>query len=565
MRSDEIKTGFERAPHRSLLRATGIIHSEDDFKKPFIGIANSYIDLIPGHVHLQKLGRIAKESIRDAGGVPFEFNTIGVDDGIAMGHLGMRYSLPSRELIADSVETVVSAHCLDALVCLTNCDKIVPGMLMAAVRLDIPTIFISGGPMKAGRKPDGTKIDLISVFEGVGQYKSQKLDEDSLMDLEKSACPTCGSCAGMFTANSMNCLMEALGIALPGNGSILAIDPRRAELVRQAGPRIMDLLEQDLTPRDIITEASILNAFALDMAMGGSTNTVLHTLAVAAEAELHFDLSMLNDLAGKTPHICKVSPAARDIHMEDVDAAGGVSAILHELAQIDDLLDLSCPTVTGNSLGENIATAAVKDRNIIRSAEKPYSKNGGLAILFGNLAPTGSIVKTAAVESNMLVHIGPARIYESQDETVKGILNGDVKPGEVVVIRYEGPRGGPGMPEMLAPTSAIVGMGLEDKVALITDGRFSGGTRGACVGHVSPEAAVRGPIAALRDGDVIQVNIPNKQLTVNLSDEELRTRLESLPPFEPKIKHGYLARYARMVTSASTGAVFALRNDNEGK
>jgi dihydroxy-acid dehydratase len=565
MRSDQIKTGFERAPHRSLLRATGVIHSDDDFNKPFIGVANSYIDLIPGHVHLQELGRIAKESVRAAGGVPFEFNTIGVDDGIAMGHLGMRYSLPSRELIADSVETVVSAHCLDGLVCLTNCDKIVPGMLMAAVRLDIPTIFISGGPMKAGTKPDGTKIDLISVFEGVGQYQSQTLDEQSLVELEKSACPTCGSCAGMFTANSMNCLMEALGIALPGNGSILAVDPQRQDLVWQAGPRIMDLLEQDLTPRDIITEASILNAFSLDMAMGGSTNTVLHTLAVAAEAGLNFDLSLLNDLARKVPNICKVSPAARDIHMEDVDAAGGVSAILHELSHIDGLLDLSCPTVTGHSLGENIATAVVKDRNVIRSIEDPYSKEGGLAILFGNLAPAGSVVKTAAVESNMLVHTGPARIYEAQDNAVKGILNGEVQPGEVVVIRYEGPRGGPGMPEMLAPTSAIVGMGLEDKVALITDGRFSGGTRGACIGHVSPEAAERGPIAALRDGDEIQVDIPNKQLTMNLSDKEIESRLASLPPFEPKIKHGYLARYARLVTSASTGAVFASRNDNEGR
>jgi dihydroxy-acid dehydratase len=438
-------------------------------------------------------------------------------------------------------------------------------MLMAAVRLNIPTIFISGGPMKAGTKPDGTKIDLISVFEGVGQYQSQTLDEQSLVELEKSACPTCGSCAGMFTANSMNCLMEALGIALPGNGSILAVDPQRQDLVWQAGPRIMDLLEQDLTPRDIITEASILNAFSLDMAMGGSTNTVLHTLAVAAEAGLNFDLSLLNDLARKVPNICKVSPAARDIHMEDVDAAGGVSAILHELSHIDGLLDLSCPTVTGHSLGENIATAVVKDRNVIRSIEDPYSKEGGLAILFGNLAPAGSVVKTAAVESNMLVHTGPARIYEAQDNAVKGILNGEVQPGEVVVIRYEGPRGGPGMPEMLAPTSAIVGMGLEDKVALITDGRFSGGTRGACIGHVSPEAAERGPIAALRDGDEIQVDIPNKQLTMNLSDKEIESRLASLPPFEPKIKHGYLARYARLVTSASTGAVFASRNDNEGR
>ncbi|UCH09722.1 MAG: dihydroxy-acid dehydratase [Fidelibacterota bacterium] len=556
MRSEQIKSGFERAPHRSLLKATGAIRSDEDFGKSFIGIANSYTDLIPGHVHLQELGRIAKESVREAGGVPFEFNTIGVDDGIAMGHPGMRYSLPSRELIADSVETMASAHCLDGLVCLTNCDKIVPGMLMAAVRLNIPTLFVSGGPMKAGTAPDGRKIDVASVFEGVGQYSSGLIDDQGLKQLEDSACPTCGSCAGMFTANSMNCLMEALGIALPGNGSILAVDPRRQELVRQSGPRIMELVERNITPRDIITEASLLNAFALDMAMGGSTNTVLHTLAIAAEAGLHFDLAMLNDLAGKVPHICKVSPAARDVHMEDVDAAGGVSAVLHELARIDGLLDLSCPTVSGASLGENIATATVKDASIIHPIENPYSHEGGLAILFGNLAPQGAVVKTAAVESTMLVHTGPARIYESQEEAVQGILGGEVQPGEVVVIRYEGPRGGPGMPEMLAPTSAIVGMGLEDKVALVTDGRFSGGTRGACVGHVSPEAAERGPLAALRNGDEVQVNIPDKSLSVSLSYEELQARLAELPPFEPKIKQGYLARYARLVTSASTGAVF---------
>jgi len=558
MRSDTIKLGFERAPHRSLLKATGVIRSREDFQKPFIGIANSYTDLIPGHVHLQDFGKVVKESVREAGGVPFEFNTIGVDDGIAMGHLGMRYSLPSRELIADSVETMAAAHCLDGLVCIPNCDKIVPGMLMAAVRLNIPAIFISGGPMKAGRTPSGDTIDLISVFEGVGQYQAGTIDDARLQELEDYACPSCGSCAGLFTANSMNCLMEALGMALPGNGTVLAVDKRRHELARQTGPRIMDLVKQDLKPRDIITKAAIWNAFALDMAMGGSTNTVLHVLAIANEADVDFNLEELNRLSGRVPNICRVSPAARDVHMEDVDAAGGVSAILNELSRIDDALDLSCITVTGSTLGENIAKAQIKDSKVIRSVDDPYSKDGGLALLFGNLAPQGAVVKTAAVDAVMMTHSGPARIYESQEEAVRGILNGEVQPGEVVVIRYEGPRGGPGMPEMLAPTSAIMGLGLGDKVALITDGRFSGGTRGACIGHVSPEAAERGPLAALRNGDIIHVDIPGHRLAVELSDKEIEARLSKLPPFELKIKSGYLGRYARMVTSANTGAVMVV-------
>ncbi len=558
MRSDTIKLGFERAPHRSLLKATGAIRSREDFQKPFIGLANSYTDLIPGHVHLQEFGKVVKDSVREAGGVPFEFNTIGVCDGIAMGHLGMRYSLPSRELIADSVETMAEAHCLDALVCILNCDKIIPGMLMAAVRLNIPAIFISGGPMKAGRTPSGDKIDVITVFEGVGQYQAGTIDDTHLRELEDHACPSCGSCAGLFTANSMNCLMEALGIALPGNGTVLAVDERRLELARQTGPRIMDLVKQDLKPRDIITEAAIRNAFALDMAMGGSTNTVLHTLAIANEAGVDFNLEELNHLSGRVPNICRVSPAAREVHMEDVDAAGGVSAILNELSRIDGALDLSCITVTGSTLGENIAKAQIKDPKVIRSVTNPYSKDGGLAILFGNLAPQGAVVKTAAVDAPMMVHSGPTRIYESQEEAIRGILNGEVQPGEVVVIRYEGPRGGPGMPEMLAPTSAIMGLGLGDKVALITDGRFSGGTRGACIGHVSPEAAERGPLAALRDGDIINIDIPGHRLAVELSDEEIEARLSKLPPFELKIKSGYLGRYARMVTSANTGAVMAV-------
>ena len=554
MRSDTIKKGFEHAPHRSLLRATGVIQAESDFDKPFIGIANSYIDLIPGHVHLQEFGKVAKQAIRKAGGVPFEFNTIGVDDGIAMGHIGMRYSLASRELIADSVETVAEAHRLDGLMCITNCDKIVPGMLMAAVRLNIPTIFVSGGPMKAGNI-DGEKVDLISVFEGVGQVKAGTISEEKLTAIEKEGCPTCGSCSGMFTANSMNCLMEALGIALPGNGSILAVDDARLDLVRQAGKRIVDLIEKDLKPRDLVTSQSIRNAFALDMAMGGSTNTVLHTLAIAIEAGLDFDLKELNDIAKKTPYICKVSPATKDIHMEDVDRAGGISAILSELSKKDDTLVLECPTVTGHSLGQNIQNAESLDNNIIRTVSDPYSTEGGLAILFGNLAPDGSVVKTGAVDDKMMVHSGPARIYESQEDALSGIMAKEVQPGDVVVIRYEGPKGGPGMPEMLSPTSAIMGMGLGDKVALITDGRFSGGTRGACIGHVSPEAANRGPMAALREGDTILINIPAKRLEVALTEEEIQTRLDALPPFEQKIKHGYLGRYGRMVTSANSGAV----------
>jgi len=554
MRSDQVKKGFEHAPHRSLLRATGVIQSESDFAKPFIGIANSYIDLIPGHVHLQEFGKVAKDVIREAGGVPFEFNTIGVDDGIAMGHIGMRYSLASRELIADSVETVIEAHRLDGMMCITNCDKIVPGMLMAAVRLNVPTIFVSGGPMKAGQV-DGEKVDLISVFEGVGKVKAGQISEDELTVLEKEGCPTCGSCSGMFTANSMNCLMEAIGIALPGNGSILAVDEARMELVRKAGSRIVDLVEKDIKPLDIINEDAIRNAFALDMAMGGSTNTVLHTLAIAKEANLNFDLSELNKISKKTPYICKVSPATSDVHMEDVNRAGGISAILNELAKKRGVLKLDNITVTGETIGENIRECVIKDKTIIRTIEKPFSSEGGLAILFGNLAPNGSVVKTGAVEESMLVHSGPARIYESQEEALSGILGHQVKPGDVVVIRTEGPKGGPGMPEMLSPTSAIMGMGLGSKVALITDGRFSGGTRGACIGHISPEAADRGPIAAIEAGDIIEINIPKRTLNVRLSEENIKKRLDSLPPFQPKIKTGYLGRYSRMVTSADEGAI----------
>ena len=554
MRSDAIKKGFEHAPHRSLLRATGVIKSEKDFEKPFIGVANSYTDLIPGHVHLQKFGKTAKSAIRAAGGVPFEFNTIGVDDGIAMGHIGMRYSLASRELIADSVETVAEAHRLDGLLCITNCDKIVPGMLMAAARINIPTVFVSGGPMKAG-EVDGEKVDLVSVFEGVGKVKAGIMSESKLKEIEKEGCPTCGSCSGMFTANSMNCLMEAIGIALPGNGSILAVDEKRIQLVKKAGKKVLEMVKKDIKPRDLITKESMKNAFALDVAMGGSTNTILHALAIAHEADIEFKLEELNIISEKTPYLCKVSPAVPDVHMEDVHKAGGISAILNELSKKKGILNLDLPTVTGKTLGSNIEKAEIKNSFVIKTVENPYSTKGALVALFGNLCPNGAIVKTGAVNKGMLIHSGPARIYESQEIALQGILANEVQPGDVVVIRYEGPKGGPGMPEMLSPTSAIMGMGLGDKVALITDGRFSGGTRGACIGHISPEAAERGPIAALKEGDVIHVDIPNKTLNVELTDQEIKTRIKSLDSFIPKITKGYLGRYARMVTSANTGAI----------
>lgn len=555
MRSDQIKLGFERAPHRGLLRATGVV-GEHDFNKPFIAVCNSYVDVVPGHVHLQAFGKLVKEAIRAAGGVPFEFNTIGVDDGIAMGHIGMKYSLPSRELIADSVETMVEAHRFDGMVCIPNCDKIVPGMLMAAMRLDIPTIFVSGGPMAAGKLADGRSIDLISVFEGVGAYQAGKINDRQLLELEQQACPTCGSCSGMFTANSMNCLMEALGLALPGNGSYLATSDARKELVREAGRMIMRLIEANLTPRQIVNAETIDNAFALDMAMGGSTNTVLHTLAIAREGGIDYSLERINQVAERVPHLCKVSPAGK-WHMEDVDRAGGISAILKELSRNPGTLNLDRPTVTLKTLGENIAHAEVKDPEVILPADKPHSERGGLAILFGNLAPDGAVVKVAAVAPSMMRHCGPARIFNSQEEACAGILNGNVQPGDVVVIRYEGPRGGPGMQEMLAPTANIMGMGLGEKVALITDGRFSGGTRGACIGHVSPEAAAGGPIAALIDGDMINIDLLEHRLDIALSQEEIAQRLREVKSSKTPIKSSWLRRYAAMVTSANTGAVLA--------
>jgi dihydroxy-acid dehydratase len=552
MRSDTIKRGYERAGHRSLLRAVGL--SEADFGKPFIGVANSYVDIIPGHVHLQGVGTIVKEAVREAGGVPFEFNTIGVDDGIAMGHGGMRYSLPSRELIADAVETMALAHCFDGLVLIANCDKIVPGMLMAAMRLNIPCVYVSGGPMMAGKLSDGRVIDLATVFEGVGAFSAGKIDEAALLELERKGCPTCGSCSGMFTANSMNCLAEVLGMALPGNGTVLAVNEKRKELYRTAGRQILKLVEMDLKPRDIVNRESVDNAFCLDMAMGGSTNTVLHTLAIAHEAGVGYSLDRINQLSDRVPYLSKVSPAGHH-HVEDVDRAGGISAILKRLADKGDVLKLNRPTVTGKTLGENIRDAVVKDPDVIRPLENPYRKTGGLAVLFGNLAPEGGVVKVGAVTPNMMRHEGPAVIFESQDEALAGILNGKVKAGDVVVIRYEGPRGGPGMQEMLSPTSAIIGRGLKDSVSLITDGRFSGATHGACIGHVSPEAAAGGPIALLQPGDRIRIDIEKRLLEVDLSKAELKARRTAWKAPEPRVKTGWLYRYSKMVTSGSQGAV----------
>jgi dihydroxy-acid dehydratase len=551
-RSDQIKRGIERAPHRALLRATGV--RTEDMTKPFVAVVNSYVDIVPGHTHLQGFGKIVKEAIRAAGAVPFEFNTIGVDDGIAMGHEGMKFSLPSREIIADSVETMISAHCFDGMICIPNCDKIVPGMLMAAMRLDIPAIFVSGGPMAAGVTPDGRKIDLISVFEGVGAYQAGKIDAAELTVLEEFACPACGSCSGMFTANSMNCIMEALGIALPFNGSALALTPEREAIARQASQHLMRLMEHNITARQVVTLDAFDDAFAVDMAMGGSTNTVLHLLSIAREAGIEYDLDRISRIADSVPHLCKISPASQ-WHMEDLHRAGGIPAIMRELSRDGNTLHLDRQIVSGKTLGEEIAAADIRDQEVIRPRSNPHSQTGGLAVLFGNLAPEGSVVKTGAVDPKMRRHSGPARIYESQEEALRGILNREVQPGEVVVIRYEGPAGGPGMQEMLSPTSTIMGLGLGDQVALITDGRFSGGTRGACIGHISPEAAARGPIAALKAGDIIEIDLDARKLNVRLSDEEIEARLAALPPFEPRSKSKWLRRYAKMVTSASTGAV----------
>jgi len=635
MRSDMIKRGDSRAAHRSLLRATGV--GEGDWDKPFIAICNSHVDIIPGHVHLQAVGNYVKECVRAAGGVPFLFNTIGVDDGIAMGHDGMKFSLPSRELIADSVETMIQAHCFDAMICIPNCDKIVPGMFMGAMRVNVPTIFVSGGPMEAGRTASGKTVDLIDAFVAGVQKQNGQLSAEALEEIEKAACPTCGSCSGMFTANSMNCLAEAIGLALPGNGTILATSADRKSLYERASQRIVAMAREfakkgpghGLLAREIASAAAFDNAMVLDMAMGGSTNTVLHILAIAHEAGVPFSLERIDELSKKTPNICKVSPSSA-YHIEDVARAGGIHTILGEVARgCPGLLELSCMTVTGKTLGENIDEYDIRRKtatptarllaqvraggertnqawtvpsvaalagsqvaglalleaegetgeedpqpprdgpghsgngskdgfdpfDVIRTVANAYSTTGGLAMLSGNLAPKGAVVKTAGVNPQMLRHSGPAVIFDSEIDAYNGIVFDKVKAGDVVVIRYEGPKGGPGMQEMLAPTTAIKGVGLGDKCALITDGRFSGGTAGASIGHVSPEAAVGGPIALLRDGDMIELDIPNGVLAVHLSEQELAERRKAWTPPKPKVTSSYLSRYARMATSADTGAI----------
>jgi dihydroxy-acid dehydratase len=553
MKSQSIKQGIERAPHRSLLHALGV--STPDMKKPFIGIVNSFTEVVPGHMHLRGIADAVKESVRQSGGVPFEFNTIAVCDGIAMNHAGMKYSLPSRELIADSIEIMAQAHAFDALVFIPNCDKVVPGMLMAALRLNLPCIFISGGPMLAGRykgKDGEQKTDLNSVFEAVGKVVNKEMTEDELENLVESACPGCGSCAGMFTANTMNCLTEVMGMALPGNGTIPAVDKRRIELAKEAGSQIMNILAENTCPRDIINADSLRNAFIVDMALGGSTNSVLHLMAVSHEAGVEFPLSKINAISEETPCLCKLRPAGA-YHIEDLDRAGGIPAVMKEL---QSRLNLSLKTVTGTTVSSIVKNACVKDSDVIHSINTAYSDKGGLAILFGNLAPEGGVVKRSAVAPEMMVHQGPARVFDSEDDATKAIMGGKIKPGDVLVIRYEGPKGGPGMREMLTPTSLLGGMGLDKTVALITDGRFSGATRGAAIGHVSPEAAARGPIAAVKEGDIISIDIPNNKLEVKLTDDEIAKRIGCLGKYEPRFKTGYLARYTESVSSASTGAVF---------
>jgi len=552
LKSDIAKKGVERAPHRSLLHAVGCRRS--DFEKPFIGVVNSYSEIVPGHINLREIAEAVKEGVYEGGGVPFEVNTIAICDGVAMNHKGMKYSLPSRELIADSVEAVVEAHAFDALVFVTNCDKIIPGMLMAAARLNLPAIFISGGPMLAGRlNSDDNKVDLSSVFEGVGKVNSGKMSEEELQVLEEIACPGCGSCSGMFTANTMNCMTEAMGMGLPGHGTIPAVDARRIGLAKDAGRQVMKLLSDDIRPKDIITADSIYNAFTVDMALGGSTNSVLHLMAIAHEAGVDFPLSKINEISQRTPYLCKLRPSGQ-YHLEDLNRAGGIHAVMKE---IERFLNTGLKTVTGKTIGENIANSRILDTEVIRPVASAHSATGGLVMLFGNIAPDGAVVKKAAVAPEMMVHKGPARVFESEEEATEAIMAGSIKSGEVLVIRYEGPKGGPGMREMLTPTSLLSGIGMDKEVALITDGRFSGATRGAAIGHVSPEAASRGPIAALKDGDVISINIPDYKLDVELTDEEIACRLAQLAEFEPKMKTGYLRYYAEKVCSASTGAVFS--------
>ena len=557
MRSDIIKKGFDKAPHRSLLRATGL--KDEDFDKPFIGIANSYIDIIPGHFFLHEYGEIVKEAIREAGGVPFVFNTIGVDDGIAMGHEGMLYSLPSREIIADSMETVMNAHQLDAMVCIPNCDKIVPGMIMGALRVNVPTVFVSGGPMAAGHKKDGTPIDLATAFEAVGKHAEGEITDEELYEIECEACPSGGSCSGMFTANSMNTLCEAMGIALPGNGTVLAMTPERKEMVKVAARRVVEMAKANdpkYRIRNILNEKAVHNAFVVDMAMGGSSNTVLHLLAIAKEAEVDFDIAKINDIAHKVSHIAKISPSLSTVHMDDVNRAGGVNAVMSEVSRRgNDILHLDNPTVTGETIGERIAGAKIMDESVIHTNENAYSPVGGLSILFGNLAEQGAVVKTAGITGNMRQFKGTAVCFNSQPEALAGIMGHKVKAGDVVVIRYEGPKGGPGMQEMLAPTSLIMGMGLGESVALITDGRFSGATRGASIGHVSPEAAEGGLIALIEDGDEIEIDVDTHLLQLNVDENTSSKRRAAWQPYKNEVKSKWLKRYQLLVSNASNGAV----------
>lgn len=551
MRSDVVKKGVAKAPHRSLFKASGL--TDEEINKPLIGIVTSQNDIIPGHVNLDKIVEGVKKGVLVSGGTPLVFPTIGVCDGIAMGHQGMKYSLVTRELIADSVECMANAHAFDALVFIPNCDKIVPGMVMAALRVNVPSVIVSGGPMLAG-KFKGKEVSLSTMFEAVGSVESGLMLESDLAELEEKVCPTCGSCSGMFTANSMNCLCEVLGLALPGNGTIPAVYSERIRLAKYAGMAVMKLLEKDIKPRDIVTEDAIKNALTVDMALGCSTNSVLHLTAIANEAKLPINLDIINGMSAKVPNLCKLAPAS-DTHIEDLYAAGGIRAVMSELNK-KNLLNLNCITATGKTVGENIENAKVLDYSVIKHIEEPYSQTGGIAVLKGNLAPDGAVVKRSAVLKEMLVHKGPAKVFNSEEEAIEAIMGKKIVEGDVVVIRYEGPKGGPGMREMLSPTSAICGMGLDTSVALITDGRFSGATKGAAIGHVSPEAAEGGNIALVEDGDIISIDITNGNLDLLVSDEELAKRRSNLKPVEPKVKEGYLARYAKLVSSASSGAVF---------
>ena len=558
MISDRVKLGCEKAPHRSLWKALG--YTDEELARPLIGVVNAHNEVIPGHDHLNKLAEAVKAGVRMAGGTPVEFPSIGVCDGIVMGHKGMHYSLASRELIADSIESMATAHGFDGLVLIPNCDKIVPGMLMAALRVNLPAIVVSGGPMLAGRVK-GKKVSLSNMFEAVGSSKAGTMSDEELLEYENNACPGCGSCSGMFTANSMNCLCEVLGIGLPGNGTIPAVYAERVRLAKQAGMQIMELVKKDLKPRDIMTKEAFENALTLDMALGCSTNSMLHLPAIAHEAGITITMDMAQEVSDRTPNLCKLSPAG-DSYIEDLYAAGGVQAVMKELSK-KNLLHTEQMTVTGKTLGENIASAVNRDPSVIRPIDNPYSPYGGIAVLKGNIAPIGSVVKKSAVAPEMLTHTGPARVFTSEEDVIAAIYAKKIQSGDVVVITYEGPKGGPGMREMLSPTSALAGMGLDKTVALLTDGRFSGATRGACIGHISPEAAEGGPIALIQDGDMIEIDIPNNRLNVLVSDEELAERRKNWKSLPPKIQTGYLARYAAMVTSASTGAVLKVPGAEE--